>query len=67
MGVPGLLKWIKKKYPQAIRKTGPAFNNYDMLFVDIPQYVQSTFQLTKNNMYQQYFILQPNHTQILAF
>lgn len=47
MGVPKLLNWIKKKYPRAIRKTLPTFESYDMLFVDMPQYVQSTFQLTK--------------------
>lgn len=46
MGVRGLLTWIKKKYPQAIRKTGPTLDNYDMLFVDIPQYVVNIFHAT---------------------
>ena len=46
MGVKGLLRWIKKKYPRVIRETTPTFENYDMLFVDIPQYVSIIFQST---------------------
>ena len=55
MGVRGLLTWIKKKYPQAIRKTGPTFDNYDMLFVDI------------HNMLLTYFMQRLSPIQILAF